>query len=346
MEPASPLPFVTIVVPSHEDEARIAACLVAALGQDYPHDHLEILVADAMSMDATREVVMKVAADHPEVVIRLLDNEQRTRASAMNAALKVARGEIVVPIDPGAEYAKTHVSKCVEALASSPAEHVAIVPRATGRTLLERSLGAVQRTKLAFAAGSELAGGASGGETVPALLGAVKRRVFARVGLFDPGTKVEEDVELSRRIADAGGAVTVRRDIVVHRAEASGFRDLFKRHFQLGKSRARGTVKDRRVRSIGTLAPFAMVAVGGVLAATSTIQPVTPLALAGYALMTGAAAVRVGRREGLVTIPIAWAAFPVMHLAHGVGFGAGLVRAVVKPDWTDPEAIGEPVTSS
>lgn len=341
MEPTShPLPFVTIVVPSHEDEPRIAACLVAALGQDYPHDKLEILVADAMSMDATREVVMKVAADHPEVVIRLIDNEQRTRASAMNAALRVARGEIVVPIDPGAEYAKTHVSKCVDALSSSPADHVAIVPRATGRTLLERSLSAVQRTKLAFAAGSELT---AGSETVPALLGAVKRRVFSRVGLFDPGTKMEEDVELSRRIADAGGAMTVRRDIVVHRAEASGFRDLFKRHFQLGKSRARGTVKERRVRSVQTLAPFAMVVGGGVLAATSTFQPITPLALAGYALMTGAAAVRVGRREGLVTIPIAWAAFPVMHLAHGVGFGAGLVRAVIKPDWTEPEAIeGEP----
>ena len=54
---------------------------------------------------------------------------------------------------------------------------------------------------------------------------------------------------------------------------------------------------------------------------------------AAYALFTGAAAVRVARGEGFVTIPIAWAAYPVMHLAHGVGFGDGLVRSLVWPDW-------------
>lgn len=337
MEPHADKPFVTIAIASNEDEAGVEACLRAAVAQDYPRDRVEILVADAMSMDATREIVHRLAAE--DARIKMLDNPERTRAAALNVVLRASRGEIVVPMDPGADYAKTHVSKCVEALATSPAEHLAIVPRAAGRTLLERSLAAVQRTKLAFAAGAELA---SGPDPVPALLGAVKRRVFARVGLFDPGARVEEDVELSRRIASAGGALTVRRDIVVHKAEASGFRDLFRRHYDLGRSRARSTVKERRIRSVRTLAPFAFVLGAGALVATSSVQPITPLAAAAYALVTGAAAVRVGRREGLVTIPIAWAAYPVMHVAHGVGFGAGLVRAVVKPDWSEPERIEEP----
>src|SRR5690606_7149784 len=99
--------------------------------------------------------------------------------------------------------------------------------------------------------------------------------------------------------------------------------------------------------SVRELAPFAMVVCGAALAATATIQPVTPLALAGYALVTGAAAVRVGREEGLVTIPVAWAAFPVMHLAHGVGFGSGLVRAALRPDWKTRADDGEePVPAS
>jgi hypothetical protein len=232
-------------------------------------------------------------------------------------------------MDPGGEYARTHVAKCVEALAASPAEHVAIVPRTAGRTLTERALSAVQRTRLAFAAGTELA---AGSEHVPALIGAVKRRVFERVGLFDPGLEVEADVDLSRRIADAGGAVTVRRDIVVHKADASSFRDLFKRHYRLGKSRARTVVRERRVRSVRELAPLAIVVASGALAVTTGVQPVTPFAAGLYALVTGASAVRVGRQEGVVTIPIAWAAYPVMHLAHGVGFGAGLVRSIAKPD--------------
>jgi succinoglycan biosynthesis protein ExoA len=331
-----PKPLVTIAVASREDEPRIAACLAQARAQSYPQDRIEIVVADAMSMDATREIVLRVATEDPRV--RLIDNPERTRASALNAIVRAAHGDIVVPMDPGGDYGTTHVDKCVEALATSPAEHVAIVPRTAGRTLVERALSAAQQTSLAFA--SELASEA------PKAIAAVKRRVFGTVGLYDPGTRVEEDAELAARIERSGGAVTVRRDIVVHRADASSFKDLFRRHYQLGRSRARTTVRDRRVRSLRTIAPAAIVVGAGALAATSSVQPVTPLAATVYALVTGASAVRVGRSEGLLTIPIVWAAYPVMHLAQGVGFGTGLVRALVKPDWGVLERLSdEPETA-
>lgn len=337
MEETSPKPFVTIAVASSEDETRIESLLRCALAQDYPKELFEVLVADAMSMDATREVVLRVGAEDARV--RMLDNPKRTRAAALNAVLRAARGEIVVPMDPAGDYARTHVSKCVQALSASPADHLAIVPRTAGRTLVERALSAAQKTKLAFAAGAELARGA---EPVPALLGAVRKRVFDRVGLFDPDARVEEDDELSHRITQSGGAVTVRKDIVVHKADARSFKDLFSRHYQLGRSRARRTVKDRRLASLRALGPLAIVVGGGALVATSSVQPITPLALAAYALVTGAAAVRVAKGEGIVTIPIAWAAYPVMHVAHGVGFGSGLVKALVRPDWGPTPRMEDP----
>ena len=189
MEETSPgRPVVTIAIASSDDELGIEACLRCAQAQDYPADLLEILVADAMSMDATREIVLRLAAEDPRV--RMIDNAQRTRAAALNSVLRAGRGEIVVPMDPGGDYGKTHVTKCVAALAASPADHVAIVPRTTGRTLVERALSAVQQSRLAFAAGSELAPGT---EPVPTLLGAVRRRVVERIGLFDPASTVEEE---------------------------------------------------------------------------------------------------------------------------------------------------------
>lgn len=330
--------LVTIAIPTKEDEARVERCVRTALSQEYPK--IEVIVADAMSMDATREIVLRIASEDPRV--KLIDNHHRTRAGALNAVLAECRGELIVPMDPDGEYVRTHVTKCVEALSSSPADQLAIVLRTSGSTVVERALSAVQSTKLAFAAGAELA---FASDPVPALLGAVRRRVFDRVGPFDTGARCEEDVELSRRISRAGGALTVRRDIVVRRAGASSFKDLFQRHYQLGRSRARRTVKDRRVASVRELGPLALVLCGGALAATASVQPLTPIAVAAYALLTGAAAVRVGRREGVITIPVAWAAYPVMHLAHGVGFGTGLVRAAIRPDWkTSPDA--EPVPAS
>lgn len=329
---------VTIAIASCEDESRIEACLHRALSQDYPKDAVEIIVADGMSMDATREIVLRIANDHPNV--RLVDNPRRTRAAALNTILEHSRGELIVPMDPGGDYARTHVTKCAEALSKSSADQLAIMPRTTGRTVRERAFAAVESTKLAFAAGAELTREA---DNVPALLGAIRRRVLDRVGWFDPGARCEEEVDLARRIRRSGGISALRRDIVVHLAGAAGYGDLFRRHFELGKTRARRVVKDRHVASIRELAPLAMVVFGGALAATATIQPLTPLAIAAYALMTGAAAVRIGRREGIVTIPAAWAAYPVMHLADGVGFGSGLVRSVLKPDWKDEPEPSAPV---
>ena len=146
---------VTIAIATNEDEARVEACLRSALRQDYPKDCIDIVVADGMSMDATREVVLRIAGEDPRV--RLVDNPHRTRAGALNAVLEASTSEVIVPMDPTGEYARTHVAKCVEALSSSPAEQLAIVPRPSGRTVVERALAAVQSTRLAFAAGAELA---------------------------------------------------------------------------------------------------------------------------------------------------------------------------------------------
>ena len=337
-EPSSDAnPAVTIAIATSDDEARVESCLRSALGQDYPTELVEILVADAMSMDATREIILRVAGN--DARIRMIDNPKRTRAAALNAIVRAASGEIVIPMDPGGDYGRTHVTKCVKALIGSHAEELAIVPRVMGRTLVERALSAVQKTKLAFTASAEIARDPDAG---PALLGAVRRRVFERIGMFDPTTRIDEDDELSHRITQSGGSVTVRRDIVVHKAEATSFKELFRRQYQLGRSRARRTVKERRLASIRTLGPLAIVACGGALVATSSLQPITPFALAAYALMTGAAAVRVARGEGIATIPIAWAAFPVMHAAHGAGFGAGLVRALVRPDWPPTASLDDP----
>lgn len=321
-------PLVTIAIASCDDEARIEACLRIALSQDYPRELVEIIVADSMSMDSTRETVLRVADSDSR--LRMIDNPKRTRAAALNAILCVSSGEIVVPMDPGGEYGRTHVTKCVEALATSPAEHLAIVPRTAGRTLIERALSAAQRTKLAFVTGSELV---QDSNLVPTMLGAVRRRVFHRIGLLDPATNTEEEVELLHRIEEAGGGSLVRRDIVVHKAEARSFRELLSKHYLLGRSRARRAVKERRIPSMRAFGPLAIVLAGSALAMTSSVQPITPIALACYALVTGASAVRVARGEGFATMPIAWAAYPVMHLAHGVGFGSGLVRAIVRPDW-------------
>jgi succinoglycan biosynthesis protein ExoA len=67
-------PFVTLVMPSYNEENYIEECLNSLLRQDYPADRVEILVADGGSRDRTREIIERVALANPRV--RMLDNSE------------------------------------------------------------------------------------------------------------------------------------------------------------------------------------------------------------------------------------------------------------------------------
>ena len=64
-----------------------------------------------------------------------------------------------------------------------------------------------------------------------------------------------------------------------------------------------------------------------------------PAAFAAYAALSGVEAVRVGRRAGWWAVPVVWAIFPVLHVAHGVGMGYGLALYLRRPDWSEPERL-------
>src|SRR5262249_60718032 len=101
------------------------------------------------------------------------------------------------------------------------------------------------------------------------------------------------------------------------------FGALARQYFRYGRGRARTLVKHGRFLSIRPAIPAGLVLVGAALLATSWAQPLTPVAAAAYAGLTGIEAVRVGRQAGVGRIPTAWGGFPGPHVSHGVGFPAG-----------------------
>src|SRR5205807_906344 len=93
----SPLPFVSVLMPVRNEAGFIERNLDAVLAQDYPADRLEVLVADGMSTDGTRELVRARAvrqSSAPGPRLRLIDNPRRIVATGLNAALAQARGTI------------------------------------------------------------------------------------------------------------------------------------------------------------------------------------------------------------------------------------------------------------
>jgi succinoglycan biosynthesis protein ExoA len=329
-------PFVSVYMPCLNERHHVEACLRGVLAQDYPGGRLEVLVADGRSTDGTREILAGISAADPRVV--LVDNPARIQAPGMNEALRRARGDVLVRMDVHCDYAPDYVRSCVEALRETGAWNAGGAQRPRATTPFQQALCASLGSPLGVG-GARYRSGDEEGDVDTVFLGAFPRRVFEEVGLYDPRAVTNEDAELNQRIREAGGRIHLSRRIVVHYHPRRTFGALARQYFRYGRGRARTLLKTRAALTPRPYLPAAMVAGGAILVATAGVQPLTPWALAAYALLAGAEAVRVARRLGARGVLTAWAIFPVLHVSHGAGFWAGLAHYLRRPDWGPPERL-------
>ncbi|HEX3763930.1 MAG TPA: glycosyltransferase family 2 protein [Kofleriaceae bacterium] len=335
-------PRVTIAMPAYNEERYIEACIASVQAQDYPRNLIEILIADGRSTDRTREIVARLAAADPR--IQLVDNPARLQAAGLGLMVKQATGDVIVRMDVHAEYASDYVRRCVEVMERTGADNVGGSQRAKARTAFQRALCAALGSPLGVG-GARYRSAEAEGFVDTVFLGAFRRKVFETVGLWDPSAITNEDAELNQRILETGGQIYLSRDIVVHYFPRDSFRTLARQYYRYGIGRARTLLKLGSFPSPRPAIPFLMVTGGALLLAVPPLWPLAPLAFATYALATGAEAIRVGARLGPAAIPTIWAIFPTLHVSHGVGFAAGLLRYLRKPDWpAEPERVARRAT--
>lgn len=100
-----------LIVPSSE-KGHIREFLDSLLAQDFdPCWDAEILVADGMSNDGTRDVLRQYTQTAPHV--HLIDNPGGIVSTGLNAAIGAATGDIMVRLDAHTTYARDYVRECV-----------------------------------------------------------------------------------------------------------------------------------------------------------------------------------------------------------------------------------------
>jgi hypothetical protein len=235
-------------------------------------------------------------------------------------------------------YAPDYLRRCVEVLARTGADNVGGAQRAHAITEFQRALCAALDSPLGVG-GAKYRSSTAEGFVDTVFLGAFKRRVFEEVGLYDPRAITNEDAELNQRIIASGGKVFLSRDIVVHYAPRSSWTSLARQYHRYGKGRARTLLKHRRLLSVRPLLPFLGLAAGVAMVGVPALRPVLPVAIFGYALLTGLEALRVGRGQSWRRALVIWSIFPVLHFSHGLGVATGLLRYLCSPDWREPERL-------
>jgi cellulose synthase/poly-beta-1,6-N-acetylglucosamine synthase-like glycosyltransferase len=321
-------PFVSVIMPVRNEASFIERGLGAVFSQDYPADRLEVLVADGMSTDATREIVRSLQNGHPQV--RLIDNLGRIVPTGLNAAMAQARGDIIVRVDGHCEIAPDYVRRCVDHLLHDGVDGVGGPLETIGDTLLAKAI--------ATAMSSTFGVGGSAFRTVSnktmladtVAFPAYTRRIMDKAGGFDEELVRNQDDEYNYRLRKLGGKILLAANVQARYYSRTSLRSLWRQYFQYGYWKVRVLQKHPRQMQPRQFVPPLFVAA---LLFTLLLTPISPIAaclfglaiVGSYLVVNLAASVLAARQTKWRLLPHLPIIFTVLHLSYGLGFLTGLV---------------------
>jgi glycosyltransferase involved in cell wall biosynthesis len=323
-------------MPIRNEANFIARSLGAILRQDYPHDHLEILIADGMSDDGTREAIQAIAAEHPQIRLEIVDNPGRIVPTGFNAALERSRGAIIVRVDGHTTIASDYVRQCVGALQTTGADNVGGRMAAVGETAFARAVALVTSSR--FGVGNAQFHYLEREAWVDTVyMGAWPRRVFEKFGLFDEEQVRNQDDEFNYRLREQGGKVLLSPRIKSSYYNRSHPNSLWRQYFQYGYWKVRVMQKHpAQMRAHQFLPPLfvATIIVSAAIAPVGTIgRWILALAAGAYAAGNLSATALLAHKSAWPQAPNLALAFCLLHFGYGFGFLTGLVK--FRNRWTD-----------
>lgn len=97
------LPKVSVIVAGRNEEQNIGSCINSLLNLNYPKELMEIILVDDFSSDRTLEIMTDLTKDNP--VFKVINSNKentgnlRGKANAINTAIEICTGEIIVSTD-------------------------------------------------------------------------------------------------------------------------------------------------------------------------------------------------------------------------------------------------------
>lgn len=182
--------------------------LDAFRAQTFPPEQMEVVIADGMSTDGTRDAILAFRREFPDLEVCLVDNVQRSIPSGLNRAIEAARGEIIVRFDAHSKPYADYVANCIKAHEAGRGDNVGGVweIHAGAQTWIANSIATAAAHPLGVGdAMYRLAATASEVDTVP--FGSYRRTLIEKIGAYNESLLTNEDYEFNTRIRKAGGRV-------------------------------------------------------------------------------------------------------------------------------------------
>ncbi|NBC35201.1 glycosyltransferase [Novosphingobium sp. FSY-8] len=248
-------PTVTVIIPCFNEEKVIEASVRRILESDYPN--MDVIVADDGSKDRTSAIVAEHFGDHPRV--RLMTMPNGGKAAALNAALQLAVGEIIVALDADTHFERETISRLVRWFTDPKIGAVAGNAKVGNRVNLVTRWQAVEYVTAQNIERKALTR-LDAIMVVPGAVGAWRRRALVDVGGY-PENTLAEDQDLTIAIQRKKWKVAYDEDAVAWTEAPETFRALAKQRFRWSYGTLQCLWKHRKVMWKGKPSGLAFVGI-------------------------------------------------------------------------------------
>jgi lipopolysaccharide/colanic/teichoic acid biosynthesis glycosyltransferase/glycosyltransferase involved in cell wall biosynthesis len=215
-------PEYSIVVPAYQAADLVGDCVKALNMQSTPRGRYEIIVVDDGSTDETATAARQARAD------RVLVIPHQGRSAARNAGIEAAKGEIVLFTDADCEPAPDWIEQITHPLLDSEIAGVKGVYRTRQKELVARFAQLEYEDKYVRMAQRDRI------DFVDTYSAAYRRDILLANGGFDPHLEVDEDQELSFRLARKGYQMVFAPQAIVYHRHVTSLREYWQRKFEIG----------------------------------------------------------------------------------------------------------------
>ncbi len=250
-------PLVSVIMPVRNERNAIQQTVESVLNQDYAPERLELLVADGMSNDGTREILDEIASRDPRVWV--VENRQQIMAAGFNIGLTRAQGTIILMMGGHTQIAGDYISTCSRLLLSGIADCVGGPIETACRDDRDRGIAAVMSSRFGVGGASFRIGCERTKYVDTVAFGAYSRGVIQRAGGLDEELVRNQDDEFNYRIRKLGGRILISPELRCRYFGRSSLWALWRQYFQYGFWKVRVLQKHPRQMRPRQFAPALLV---------------------------------------------------------------------------------------
>jgi succinoglycan biosynthesis protein ExoA len=321
----SKFPFITVCMPVRNEERFIAGTINELLQQNYPGHLYEIIVADGDSTDRTKNIVLEIAKEHPQV--KLLPNPGKLPSSGRNVGFKNGKGEVFLVVDGHCKIPSTTLLKDIADCFAKSGAQVLGRPQPLDPpdlTVFQQAVALARSSKIGHGADSLIYSDYEGFVS-PVSHGAVyKKEIFEKVGYVDENFDACEDVEFNYRVEQAGFTCFMSPKLAVKYYPRESLKGLFLQMSRYGKGRFKLVKKHFACLTIPLLVPPLFVLslfVFAALAFFSWFFAYTfGLITAAYLALIIGVAISIAKKDGRQYLFFLVPIFVAIHIGLGWGF--------------------------